>query len=345
MKHAGCNEALPKETAGSFRQRPPWRLVFMGTPMLAVPILERLLAHRRTGGWDMVGVVTQPDRRQGRKRRLISSPVKEVALRHDLPLLQPARFRRNPEAVERLAAWRPDLIVVMAFGQILPRSVLAIPARGCLNVHTSLLPALRGASPIATALLQGLNTTGVSVMLMDAGMDTGPVLAQAETSVRPQDTSQSLGHRLAAQGAELLISTLPAWLSDQIKPIPQAELPGTVSTCSLMRKDSGLIDWRMPARRIERMVRACHPWPGAHTYWQGRLFKILQARLGPSSPSEAPPGHAALGDAGLEIQTGDGTLLPIQVQMAGKKAMPVEEFLRGSGRALPGSIFDPRPGP
>ncbi len=312
----------------------------MGTPALAVPPLAHLLEWQTQGLWQVVGVVTQPDRRQGRKRQPAYSPVKEVARTYELPILQPETFRRNAEAREALAAWCPDLVVVMAFGQILPRSVLRIPTHGCVNIHTSLLPALRGASPIATALLQGLTSTGTSLMLMDVGMDTGPVLIQAEMPIAPRDTTQSLGERLSQQGAELLVQTLPRWLAGKIQPVAQACLPGTVSVCGLWSKAAGRIDWTQPAEQIERQIRACHPWPGAFSQWQGRLFKIQQACWQSSSSLQQPAGHLEMIGDRLGIQTGDGVLFPQRVQLAGKAEMPIDAFLRGAGRGMPGTRLE-----
>lgn len=313
----------------------------MGTPAWAVPVLRQLIAHAASAPWELAGVVTQPDRRQGRKRQhTVHSPVKTEALAHDLPLLQPATFRRNPAAVAQLASWQPDLIVVAAFGQILPRTVLRLPAQGCINVHASLLPALRGASPIAEALLSGLSVTGTSIMLMDAGMDTGPVLAQARMPIAPDDTTLCLGERLSHQGAALLVETLPRWLAGQIEPQAQDALPGTVSVCSLWQKEKGLIDWQQSGRYIERQVRACYPWPCAYTQWQGQLFKIWEATWHPVAGSCLLPGQIEMTASGLGVHTGEGMLILRKVQLAGKKAMAIRAFLTGAGRTMPGTRFD-----
>ncbi len=312
----------------------------MGTPELAVPALTHLLESQSRGLWQVVGVITQPDRRQGRRRQPAFSPIKQVAQGQGLPLLQPETFRRNPEARASLAAWCPDLAVVMAFGQILPRSVLRIPARGCVNIHTSLLPALRGASPIATALLQGLTITGTSLMLMDAGMDTGPVLAQAEMPIAPRDTTLSLGERLAHQGAELLVQILPRWLAGKVQSVDQGSLPGEASVCGLWTKAEGQIDWTKTAQHIERQIRACYPWPSAFCQWQGRIFKILQADWDSKRSLPHPPGHMEIIEGKLGIQTGAGILFPLRVQLAGKSALSIEAFLHGAGRGMPGTRLD-----
>ena len=303
------------------------RLVFMGTPDFAVPTLQALHTHGETHGWTLVAAVTQPDRPAGRGKRLTPSPVKQQALAYDLPVLQPASLRKDPGAVEALAALMPDLLVVAAYGLILPPRVLELPSYGCINVHASLLPAYRGASPITAALLDGLEETGVSIMLMDEGMDTGPVIAQARQRIRPDDTTATLSQRLAIQGASLLVDVLPRWLAGDLAPKPQSSLPGTPSTCRLVRKDQGEIDWRAPAAYIERMTRAYTPWPSAYTYWRGQPFKIWQADVCAGS---APAGQVVEAAEGVAVGTGDGLLLLRTVQPAGKRAMDIRSFLNGA---------------
>lgn len=303
------------------------RIVYMGTPEFAVPALAALHESGPAQGWAVVGVVTQPDRPAGRGKRLIFSPVKEYALAHNLPVLQPGRLRKEPEAIQALAELAPDVMVVAAYGQILPKSVLAIPPFGCLNIHASLLPAWRGASPITAALLAGDEISGVTLMLMDAGMDTGPMLAQAQTAIRADDTTASLGERLSAQGAALLTANLPRWLAGEIAPTDQAELPGAVSYCSLVKKEDGAIDWGQPADRIERMVRAYTPWPSAFTDWKGQNFKILESRV---AAGQAAPGEVVAWAGGAAVGTGDGLLELLTVQPAGKRAMEIRSFLNGA---------------
>lgn len=305
----------------------PIRLVFMGTPDFAVPALQALHAHAPQQGWSLVAAVTQPDRPAGRSKRLVASPVKEQALAYGLTILQPARLRRDPEAVAALAALTPDLLIVAAYGVILPKQVLAIPSYGCINVHASLLPAYRGASPITAAILDGREETGVSIMLMDAGMDTGPVLAQARQPIHPDDTTPRLSERLATQGAELLVATLPRWLAGEIAPKPQSSLPGVPSTCKLIRKEDGVIDWHLPAAQIERMTRAYTPWPSAHTHWRGEPFKIQQAEVCSGS---APAGQVIATADGPAVGTGEGLLLLRTVQPAGKRALDARSFLHGA---------------
>lgn len=303
------------------------RIVFMGTPEFAVPSLERLIAAGADQGWQVVGVMTQPDRRAGRGKKLAVSPVKEVALTHGIDLLQPASLRKDPAAVEELAAWAPDLLVVAAYGLILPQRVLDIPRYGAVNVHASILPAYRGASPITAALLDGRNETGVTIMLMDAGMDTGPALAQAHEPIAPDDTTATLSARLSQAGADLLVATLPRWLAGETAPVDQAELPGTVSMCRLIKKEDGRIDWRRPAVDIERITRAYTPWPSAFTTWRGEIFKIWRTRV---VPGTAAPGRIVEADGGVAVGTGTDLLLLQEVQPAGKRAMDADSFRRGA---------------
>jgi methionyl-tRNA formyltransferase len=296
----------------------------MGTPDFAAPSLKLLHAQ---AGWQVVGVATQPDRPAGRGNQLAASPVKQYAVAHGLPVLQPATLRKDPDAFAMLADLQPDLIVVAAYGLILPRQVLELPTFGCINVHASLLPAYRGASPIAAALLDGQPEAGVSIMLMDVGMDTGPVLRQATTAITVGATTATLTAQLAEQGAALLMETLPLWLRGEAAPVPQDELPGAVSVCRQITKDDGRIDWQQPAARIERMTRAYTPWPTAFTTWRGEIFKILRAAV---LPGQAEVGRVVSTAQGPAVGTGVGLLLLLAVQPAGKRAMDVRSFLNGA---------------
>lgn len=305
----------------------PLRIVFMGTPEFAVPSLIALHNHAAKNNWQLVGVVTQPDRPAGRGKKLVASPVKQQAEQYGLPILQPTSFRKDPDARPSLEALSPDLLVVAAYGLILPRSVLALPTHGAINVHASLLPAYRGASPITAAILDGLDQTGVSIMLMDAGMDTGPVLAQDAQSIRSDDTTATLSERLAHQGAELLAQTLPRWLAGEITPTPQDQLPGEISLCRLIKKEDGQIDWNQPANFIERMTRAYSPWPSAYTTWHGQPFKIWHATV---VEGEAEPGRVVATAQGPAVGTGDGLLCLKSVQPAGKRVLDIRSFLNGA---------------
>lgn len=305
----------------------PTRIIFMGTPAFAVPSLQALQRAAAQHHWELVAVVTQPDRPAGRGRQVVAGPVKATAQVLGLPVLQPVSLRKAPQAVAELAALAPDLVVVAAYGLILPRRVLEIPTFGCINVHASLLPAYRGASPIAAAILDGLSTTGVSIMLMDEGMDTGPVLTQASLPIAPTDTTATLSERLAQEGAKLLVETLPRWLAGDLPPIPQSELPGTPSVCRLIEKEAGRIDWTLPAVTIERMTRAYDPWPGAFTTWKDAPFKIHQARV---VAGRAAPGMLVVLEDGPAVGTGEGLLLLLRVQPAGKREMAATDWLNGA---------------
>ena len=297
------------------------RTIFMGTPDFSVPTLAALL-H---GGYDVIAVVTQPDRPAGRGRRLELSPVKTFAIQHDLPVLQPPTLKA-PEVVAELAELRPDVIVVAAFGQILRPALLELPPYGCINVHASLLPRWRGAAPVQAALLAGDQVTGSTIMRMDAGMDTGPILAQAALAIQPDDTGGTLTARLAQQGAELLAETLPRWLAGQITPQPQDASLATL--CRPLRKEQGLIDWARPASEIARAVRAFNPWPAASTVWHGQQLRVLRAKA-LAGPAGQEPGWVSQAEGALVVATGDGLLRLDELQLAGRAAMSALDFARG----------------
>jgi methionyl-tRNA formyltransferase len=300
------------------------RIIFMGTPDFAVPVLERLIGS----GYEVTAVYTQPDKAAGRRRVVEEPPVKKAALQHHLTVLQPDNFK-SAETRKQLALLKPDVIVVAAFGQILPQSVLEIPAFGCLNIHPSILPKYRGVAPVPAAILNGDEFTGVSIMLMDQGVDTGPVLTVVHVPILPQDTADSLLKKLANTSAQLLLDTIPGWFRKEIKPQPQNN--GEASYTKMLTKEAGEIDWRLPAVQIWRQVRAYQPWPGCYTRWQGKQLKILEAApLAGEGTKEVGTvvevNHSA---AAFGITTGEGILGVIKVQMAGKKAVTAAEFLRG----------------
>ena len=316
----------------------PLRLVFMGTPAIAVPTLDALVAD----GQNVVAVVTQPDRPAGRGRATVPPPVTEAARRRGLAVLQPATLRRL-EVVEELRGLRPDAIVVTAFGQMLRPAVLRLPPLGCLNVHPSLLPKLRGASPINGAILEGLEETGVTIMLMDEGMDSGPILAQVREPVHPDDDAESLGRRLAELGARLLVRTLREWAAGRIAPQPQDHTQATYT--HVLRREDGLVDWGLPAVDIDRRARAYHPWPGAYTFWEGRLLKLLRVHPVPGLVVAGPPGQViglAKVDVGagerpepdLVVATGEGALAVERLQLEGRRAVTAPEFVRGHAEVL-----------
>jgi methionyl-tRNA formyltransferase len=295
----------------------------MGTPDFAVPILDSLVL----GGHEMLAVYTQPDRPAGRGRGLVPSPVKRKALQLGLILQQPPSFRQ-PEEIQKLADLRPEVIAVAAFGQLLPQNVLDIPPFGCLNVHPSLLPRHRGPTPVAAAILAGDEVTGVSIMLLDKGIDTGPLLAQEQVAILPQDTTGSLTARLAQVGARLLLQTLPLWFEDKIAPQPQDNEKATYS--KPIAKESGRIDWRLPAAELWRRARAFQPWPGCYTAWRGKVLKIIEAVPLPGA-EEVGRVIAIKGSqsATIGVQTGEGILGLLRVQLEGKQVMAAEDFVRG----------------
>ncbi|MFN8482109.1 MAG: methionyl-tRNA formyltransferase [Anaerolineae bacterium] len=298
------------------------RVAFMGTPDFAVPTLQRLLGMPDV---EVVVVLTQPDRPSGRGRAVVESPVKSVAVAAGLPILQPRSLRKDPSAVERVRQLAPDLIVVAAYGLILPPSVLAIPRLGNINVHASLLPRWRGAAPITYALLEGDAVTGVTIMLMDEGMDTGAILTQVEEPIRPDDTTGSLSARLAQAGAALLGETLPRWAAAEIEPQPQPQ--DGVTYTRLIKKEDGAIDWQRPAAAIERAVRAYQPWPTAYTLWNDAPLKVLRAVV---VSAKGTAGEVVAVPGGVAVVTGDGALRLDEVQPAGKRPMPGKAFVNGA---------------
>ncbi len=319
------------------------RIAFMGTPDFAVPSLRALLDAREVAGRParVVAVVTQPDRPAGRGGRVQEGPVKRAARAAGVPVLQPERLRRA-ENVAALRAYDPDLIVVAAFAQILSREVLDLPAHGCLNVHASLLPRWRGAAPITAAILAGDATTGITIMRMDPGLDTGPILTQRAEPIQSDDTTGSLTTRLAAVGGDLLAATLSPWIAGALTPRAQ-EADGVTLTRPLNRED-GAIAWETtPATAIARMVRAYDPWPGTYTRYNERILKLwLAEALDAPLPPDVAPGHvlsraqAAPVLAGrrlawpqLVVATIDGLLLVHRVQPEGKRVMAADEFMRG----------------
>jgi methionyl-tRNA formyltransferase len=309
------------------------RFVFMGSPQFAVPPLEYLLVNN----YQVVAVYTQPDRPAGRGRALVSPPVKRVAETWGLLVVQPAVLK-EAGVVEQLSGFTPDVIVVAAFGQILPQSVLAMPRLGCLNIHPSLLPRFRGASPVASAILAGDEFTGVSLMVMDEGLDTGPVLARAQIPISAQDTTGSLTTKLSWLGARLLGEVLVHWTRGELTPQPQNE--AQASYCGPITKEEGEIDWRLPAVDIWRRVRAFNPWPGCYTRWRGKSLKIIEAVPLPGEGNAKAGQVVALASkAGFGISTGDGVLGVLRVQLEGKQVLSAAEFLRGQrefiGAVLP----------
>lgn len=313
----------------------PARIIFMGTPDFAVPSLRALVEVSEPGaiwpgGIHIVGVFTRPDRPSGRGRQVAYSPVKQFALSSSLPVYQPGSLRR-PEAQRQLDELAPHLILVAAFGQILPPEALRLPTRGCLNVHASLLPRWRGASPIAAAIRAGDTETGVTIMAMDEGLDTGDIVASQVTPIASDETTGALTARLAELGARLLIETLPAWLEGRAAQLPQDETHATFS--KPLRKEDGRLDWTRSANELSRVVRAMTPWPGAFTTWNDKLLKVLEAAAIPRT-NDGAPGSCYLMQPGspfgpLACVCGEGALALRVIQLEGKRALTSAEALRG----------------
>lgn len=254
---------------------------------------------------------------------------------HGLALFQPQTLSM-PDVVEHLAEWRPDVIVVAAFGQLVPSSVLDLPRHGCLNIHPSLLPRYRGAAPIPAAILAGDSVTGVTVMRMDEGLDTGPVLAQIECAIAPNDTTTSLTAKLADVAAQLVLDTLPHWVAGEIQ--AQAQTDELATFFGPLTKEDGRLDWTRSAVHLDRQVRACDPWPGAFTTWRGQRLKVLRARALPDWFGEGQPGQVVPAVEGIGVVTGQGLLVLLEVQLAGKRPMSAGVFARGQRDLLEGSL-------
>ena len=297
------------------------KIVFMGSPDFALPSLRAL-----TSAYEVVGVVTQPDRASGRGRELKSPPVKTLALELNIPVMQPEKLRA-PEAMEQLCAWNPELIVVAAFGQILKPDVLNLPRFGCVNVHASLLPRWRGAAPINAAILAGDDETGVTIMQMDVGLDTGPMLAKRSMRLAPGVTAGEAFADLSTLGADLLLATLPDYLAGKI--VPQAQPEEGATYAPMLKKEDGRLDFTRPADELERRVRAMNPWPGAWFEWDGNLLKVLRGktvRVGKSLAS----GSRLIVEGRPAVMCADEALVLEEVQPAGKKSMPGKSFLSGA---------------
>jgi methionyl-tRNA formyltransferase len=296
------------------------RIVFMGSPEFSIPSLKALVIK-----FEVIGVVTKPDRPAGRGRIFQPPPIKELAQDFDLPIIQPQRAS-TPEVVEQLEEWNPDVIVVAAYGQILKKIVLELPDFGCVNVHASLLPRWRGAAPINAAILHGDNESGITIMKMDEGLDTGPILSQRSMKIKPTDTAGTLSSRLAELGSEQLIETLPRYISGEISPQPQDSSMATYAP--MLKKEDGKLDFTQPAVDLARKVRAFSPWPGAYTQWRGNVLKIHQAH--PVTGISGTPGRNTLHENLPAIFTSNGALVLDEVQPGGKKRMPGKVFLHGA---------------
>lgn len=311
-------------------------VVFMGTPDFAVPSLLGLLED----GYHIAAVVTQPDRPKGRKRVLTPPPVKVIAEERRIPVFQPERLRRS-DTVQRIAEIKPDIIVTAAYGQILPKEVLDTPRLGCINVHGSLLPKYRGGAPIQRSIMNGEPVTGVTIMYMAEGLDTGDMISRVEVPITNEDNAGTMFDKLSIAGAELLRRTLPDLLAGKTAAVPQNHDEATIAP-NIKREDER-IDWSRPALDIFNQIRGLSPWPVAFTTWNGENFKIWAARKPADGPSGSASAHApgtvlSVTDEGIEVAAGSGTIWLTEVQPAGKKALKVAEFRRGAPME-PGTVL------
>ena len=305
----------------------------MGTPDFALPVLSALL----DADHDVTGVYTRPDKPAGRGKQPSAPPVKQLALERGLPVYQPPSLK--PQDVHRqMAALSPDMIVVGAYGRLIPANILGLPLLGCLNVHPSLLPRYRGPSPVAWAILNGADITGVTIIKLDEGMDSGPIVASRETRIGPEETAGALTARLFEMGASLLVEILPGWGRGHIEARPQDDSQATVT--KLLSRGDGKIDWELGAEQIARRVRAYYPWPGTFTHWDGRVLKIIQARVvEPAAFHGQPPGMVvSLPDGGLGIAAGGGVLEVLRLQLEGRKALAATDFIQGYAEFVGSSV-------
>lgn len=296
------------------------RIIFMGTPEFACPTLRTLIER----GENVVAVVTQPDRPKGRGQQTLPPPVKVVAEEHGIPVLQPVKVRL-PESIEQIRALEPDLIVVIAFGQILPKALLDIPKHGCINVHASLLPRYRGAAPLNWCIINGECETGVTTMMMDVGLDTGDMLLKRATPIDPDEDTQSLHDRMSLLGGELLAETLDRLKAGEL--VPEKQDDSLTCYAAMMKKEDGLIDWTRSAQQIKNQVRGMTPWPGAFSFLDDKLLKVYKVQT--ASGSGTPGTVVAAGRDGIEVACGEGSLLIRELQLEGKKRMAAGDFLAG----------------
>jgi methionyl-tRNA formyltransferase len=298
------------------------RIVFMGTPEFAVPSLEALLRSDD----QVVGVVSQPDRPKGRGQQLVAPPVKLVAERAGIPVLQPLKIR-TPEFLQALSSWQPDLIAVAAYGRILHTPILRLPPLGCVNVHGSLLPKYRGAAPVQWAIINGETETGITTMLMDEGMDTGPMLLQEKLKILPDDTAGTLAPRLAELGGRLLVKTIAQLKAGTLMPTKQDDRQATMAP--LLKKEDGLIDWTMSATLLANRVRGLSPWPGAHTFFGEERWNIWKAVANMGVTTDKPGTIITVNKQSILVATGAGLLDISEIQTANSKRMSVAQFLAG----------------
>ncbi|ABQ25027.1 methionyl-tRNA formyltransferase [Geotalea uraniireducens] len=305
------------------------RIIFMGTPEFACPTLQKLLDR----GEDVIAVITQPDRPKGRGQQTLPPPVKVLAERHGIPVMQPLKVR-VPEVVESIRSLAPDLIVVVAFGQILPKSLLDIPKYGCINVHASLLPRWRGAAPLNWCIINGETETGVTTMMMDVGLDTGDMLVKRSTPIDPDENTQSLHDRLSVVGAEALAETLDLLTAGKL--VREKQDDALTCYAPMLKKEDGLIDWSKEPQTIKNLVRGMTPWPGAFSFLDGKMLKIY--RVGTAGGEGTPGSVIRAGREGLEVACSGGSIVIEELQLEGKKRLHAGDFLAGY-KIAPGSIL------
>ena len=298
-------------------------IIFMGTPDFAIPSLTLLLASDNT----LAGIVTQPDRPRGRGKQLQPPPVKVLAQQHGLPIIQPEKVKEE-DCIQWLKAQHPDLIVVVAFGQILPPKILRLPAHGCINLHASLLPCYRGAAPINRTIMNGDTTTGVTTMFMNEWMDTGDILLQRETDIEPDEDAPALRNRMATLGAKLLLETIHLLKRGELTALPQYH--SKASYAPPLKKEDGRIDWQRSARDIQNQIRGTLPWPGAFTKVGNKLLKIFKSEMGNGTKQHSPGTVTDVSSCGITVETGSGYLLITEVQLQDRKRMTVAEFVKGN---------------
>ncbi|MBI5632030.1 MAG: methionyl-tRNA formyltransferase [Nitrospirae bacterium] len=297
------------------------KIVFFGTPDFAVPSLKKLIES----GEDVVSVVTQPDRVKGRGHTLSAPAVKEYAIAEGIPVLQPAGIR-SEEFLRTIAGMKPDMIVVVAYGRIIPPDMLALPQKGCINVHASLLPKYRGAAPIQWSIVRGEKKTGVTTMLMDSGLDTGDILLMEETEILPEDNAMTLGNRLSEMGADLLIATIRGIVSGAVRPVSQA---GESSYAPIIRKEDGKIGWSSTTTEIFNLIRGMYPWPGGQCAFEGEKITIIKSRVAAADSGETAGSIVKIQDDELHVGTGKGILALMELKPEGKKTMTGAAFARG----------------
>ncbi|CAM3414919.1 methionyl-tRNA formyltransferase [Cytobacillus oceanisediminis] len=304
------------------------KIVFMGTPDFSVPVLQQIIKD----GYEVIGVVTQPDRPVGRKKVLTPPPVKVEAEKQGIPVHQPEKIRQ-PEELEKILALKPDLVVTAAFGQILPKELLEAPKHGCINVHASLLPELRGGAPIHYSILQGKDKTGITIMYMAEKLDAGDILTQVEVPITKTDTVGTLHDKLSAAGSKLLSETLPKLLKCELTPIKQNDKDATFAYN--IKREQEKIDWNKTGEEIYNHIRGLNPWPVAYTTFDGKVIKVWSSEKTKLAGNEAPGTIIRLEEDGLVVATGNDTAIKItELQPSGKKKMPAEQFLRGAGSHL-----------